>query len=105
MATITLAYQLDATKTQLPPSLLSQRMAAVQLEQGELDLLGYTVLSDTMANAPGSINRVVVLQTTAQSDLNFPDDASKIYSVRSLYKARLSLGLPGIIVNPTPVVT
>lgn len=105
MPTIAMSYQLDTTKTQLAPALLSAKLLAIQLEQGELDLLGYTVLSDVILNAVGLIARVVTLQTTPASDALFPDDASRTYSVLHLYKARLEHKLPGIIVNPIPVIT
>lgn len=103
MASITLVYS-TLYGNQLA-SLVNAAMAAVPLDQGELDLLGYTIDSDTTAtNLDGTVTRTVVLGTTAASDALFPTDESRIYSTRGLFAGVIGQGMPGNVTSAEPVV-
>lgn len=105
MASITLDY-FTLPAYQIPTALLVTRMAAPALDQGELDLLGYTIDSDVTAyQLDGTIRRRVVLGTTADSDALFPTDAERIYSTKGLFRDVISQGMPGFVTQSDPVVS
>jgi hypothetical protein len=101
MATVTLDYSVPAAIHRLAS--LRTKVEGVKLAEGELDFIGMFVQSDTTVIDGTEIKRTVVLETTAQGDLNFPDETSLKYATKNLYKMALSLKLPGSVVAADPV--
>jgi hypothetical protein len=98
----TLSYEIriglqDATAAAL-------RVRAIQLDLGELDLLGLAVVSDTtIASGPHTVERSVELETLPGSPLVTADEL--IQATRSLLRGRLNLLSPGWVVAAEPVIT
>lgn len=104
MATITLTYSV-AFPPNLPKGTVRDRLAAIPINAGELDVLSMSVQSDSAAVGASTVDRTIVLETDATSDENFPTDEAKIYATQQLFTDVLAYNLPGFVFqNGPPVV-
>jgi hypothetical protein len=103
MAVIVLFYNVNN-----PPNVSQARtvtkMGAVQLFEGELELLGMDVIADVTVPGPTVVQRLIVLLTTPEGDIRFPTDDAKKFATRGLYRQALGMKLPGRINAAEPIV-
>jgi len=83
---------------------MAAKVAAVQLFEGELDLLGYNVVSDVTLLEGSDVVRRITLETTPESDSRFPSSASQVYSTRNLYTLALANKTPARFQADSPVI-
>lgn len=103
MATITLDYFVSSASN-ISDAKLRDKVEAVDLFSGELDLLNMSVFADLTALSPGGVLRSVVLLTDAVSDELFPNDADKIAATKNLYRQTLAYGIPSKVEAADPIV-
>lgn len=109
MTTVTLGYECDGG--QQPTANFVAAVAAVQLDEGELALLGMTVQTDTTAEVPNTntVSRTVVLfiQNNSPFDPNVPgsDPETTKSAVRGIWTNKLALRIPARVTALEPVLT
>lgn len=105
MATITLRYEIDFDDCPaLAPAELENKVSAAAIIRGELDFLGYTLVSDVTAQVAGAVRRTITLATNATSDAQFPTTALQRASVEGLYKSALNKLIPGPVSETITIV-
>lgn len=106
MSLITLAYSIPVGVQRVQDQLA--RVAAIDLTRGELDLLQMSVFDDTTSfqgvAGSGLLRRAVTLEPSAQGEIAFPTDQSKVDATVGLYGGQLDLNVPSNVVRVAPLV-
>jgi hypothetical protein len=103
VALITLRYDIDLG-LQKAENFLAD-VAAIQLEKGELDLLGMAQVGDMVeVTSLTTLTRIVTLQSLPLADQSFPTAQDMASATEKLYRAQLELALPARVTAVAPYV-
>lgn len=102
MFTVTLDY--IAPPGLQPLAVFLARVTAVDVFDGELELLGFDLVSSTTTILGSVVRRRIVLQTNAQGDAMYPTAADVIDVTRGLYTQALGVRTPALFAAAVPTV-
>jgi hypothetical protein len=102
MAQVTLEY--TAPVGLQPAATIANKLGAISIYRGELDMLGLVRVSDSAAVVSGEAVRTIVLETTTDGDVLWPDADALESATRNLYTQSLAYALPGKVSAAEPVV-
>lgn len=102
MAQVQLVYTVEAGLRRVADMVTD--LLAIDVFDGELDILEMTVNSDTAVAVGTTAQRTILLDVSAAGELLYPTDAAKISATLHLYGMSISLRLPAIVQDAVPVV-